>query len=93
MKQHDATRRRRFGHRQHEVRQRDLGSAYVMRPDQVPPNTPEAAKIEAMKEAGLVEVRPEDIDKPWADQRLRKTPLGELHEARLRREHPEWFPS
>ena len=62
-----------------------------MRADQRAPGTPEARLIEEMKEAGLVEVRPEDRDKPWADQRLRKTPLGEMHERRLRAEHPEWF--
>lgn len=39
--------------------------------------------IEALKAAGLVEVLPEDIEKPWAEQRLRKTPLGERHHAML----------
>lgn len=55
------------------------------------PNTAEAQYIEDMKAAGLVEVRPEDRDKPWAEQRLRKTPLGEMHERRMQAEHPEWF--
>lgn len=55
------------------------------------PDTPEAALIEEMKTAGFVEVRPEDIGKPWAEQRLQKTPLGEAHEALMRRLHPDWF--
>lgn len=62
-----------------------------MRDDQKPPDTPEAQAIERYKAAGLFEVRPEDVDKPWADQRLIKTPLGEAHERRMRLLHPDLF--
>lgn len=53
--------------------------------------TAAARLIERMKAAGLVAVRPEDVEKPWAEQRLVLTPLGEAHERGLRRAHPEWF--
>lgn len=55
------------------------------------PHTPQARLIEDMKAAGLLEVRPEDRGKPWAEQRLQKTPAGESHEAEMRRLHPDWF--
>jgi hypothetical protein len=58
-----------------------------------PPGDPGAQLIEDMKLAGLLEVRPEDVGKPWGEQRLVKTSLGEAHEAALRLAHPEWFPS
>jgi hypothetical protein len=35
-------------------------------------------KIEELKELGLLEVHPDDVDKPWGDQRLRRTAKGEL---------------
>lgn len=61
------------------------------RDDQVPPNTLGARFVEAMKAAGLIETLPEDVDKPWSDQRLRLTPLGEAHARQLRALRPELF--
>jgi hypothetical protein len=55
------------------------------------PDTPGARAIEDAKRMGFVEVRPEDTGKPWEEQRLQKTPLGEAHERQLRLLHPEWF--
>lgn len=36
------------------------------------------AMIERLKEMGLIEVNPDDLGKPWGEQRLRRTALGEL---------------
>jgi hypothetical protein len=61
------------------------------RRDQEPPDSREARMIERAKAAGLFVVHPNDVDRPWADQRLVLTPLGAKVEANLRREHPDWF--
>lgn len=34
-------------------------------------------KIDQLKRLGMIEVHPEDKDKPWSEQRLRRTALGE----------------
>ena len=44
-----------------------------------PPDNVWVALIEQMKRDGLLEVHPDDVNKPWAEQRLRKTDLGEAH--------------
>lgn len=35
-------------------------------------------KINKLKDMGLLEVHPEDREKPWGEQRLRRTAKGEL---------------
>jgi hypothetical protein len=37
-----------------------------------------AEKIDHLKEIGVIEVHPDDLHKPWGEQRLRRTALGEL---------------
>jgi hypothetical protein len=46
------------------------------RPDDVDAEIFEA--IEEVKRLGIAEVHPDDVDKPWGEQRLVKTALGEL---------------
>ncbi len=42
------------------------------------PNDPIRQKIDHLKDIGALEILPEDRDKPWDEQRLRRTAFGDL---------------